>query len=162
MKQTFRRALRRIVIGFAGLILLDGTAIAAGRDEVMKTVNQWVDSLNRGDVANALAACAEETSIVDEFAPFQWHGKGTCAQWADGLAAFNRSIGLTDGVNTLRKPWRVDIEGDRAYVVVPADFRYKLNGKPGAEMGAIFTVALHKETAGWRITGWAWSRPKNS
>ncbi|EGY02407.1 hypothetical protein AZA_87941 [Nitrospirillum viridazoti Y2] len=162
MKQMLRRAGRALTIAAAGMALLTQQAVAADHDDVMKTVNQWVDSLNRGDVATAIAACAEETSIVDEFAPFQWHGKDTCAHWAAGLAAFNQSIGLTDGVNKLRKPWRVDVEADSAYVVVPADFRYKLNGKPGAELGAIFTVALRREAAGWRIAGWAWSRPKGS
>jgi hypothetical protein len=29
----------------------------------------------------------------------------------------------------------------------------------GAEIGALFTVALRKEQAGWLITGWVWSRP---
>ncbi|TWB44001.1 nuclear transport factor 2 family protein [Nitrospirillum pindoramense] len=162
MRQMLRRAGRALTVAVTGMVLLNQHAVAAERDDVMKTVNQWVDSLNQGDVATAIAACAEETSIVDEFAPFQWHGKGTCAQWAAALAAFNQSIGLTDGVNKLRKPWRVDIEAERAYVVVPADFHYKLNGKPGAEIGAIFTVALRREAAGWRISGWAWSRPKGA
>jgi hypothetical protein len=75
------------------------------------------------------------------------------------LTAFNKSIGLTDGVTTLKKPRRVDITGDRAYVVAPMDFRYKENGKPGAEIGALWTVSLQKTPEGWRITGWAWSRP---
>jgi hypothetical protein len=48
---------------------------------------------------------------------------------------------------------------DRAYVVAPADFRFKENGKDGSDLGALFTVALQKGQAGWRITGWAWSRP---
>lgn len=162
MNKTFKHAMGPLALLFGALVLPAGQAAAAEPDEVMKTVNQWVDSLNRGDTANAIAACAEETSIVDEFAPFQWQGRGTCAAWAAGLDAFNKSLGLTDGVNKLRKPLRVDVEGDHAYVVVPADFRYKLNGKPGAEIGALFTVALRKEAAGWRITGWAWSRPKDS
>jgi len=125
----------------------------------MKTVRQWVDGLNRGDTKAAIAACAEETAIVDEFPPYEWHGKGTCAKWASELAAFNKSIGLTDAVVTLKQARRVDVTGDHAYVVVPADFRFKENGKDGAEIGALFTVALHKGQAGWRIKGWAWSRP---
>ena len=72
---------------------------------------------------------------------------------------YNRSLGLTDPVVTLGKPRRVDVTGDRAYVVVPTEFNFKEHGKPGKEAGALFTVALQNSAAGWRITGWAWSRP---
>jgi len=149
----------RIVLALAITMLATGAAAASEQEAVMKTVRQWVDSLNKGDTATAIAACAPETSIVDEFPPYQWHGAGVCAQWVKELDAYNKSIGLTDGATTLKKPRRVDVTGDRAYVVAPMDFRYKEHGKDGAELGALFTVALQKGQAGWRITGWTWSRP---
>jgi ketosteroid isomerase-like protein len=156
MKQT----LLRIALAGLGVALLGPhPAAATERDEVMKTVHQWVDSLNTGDTKTAIAACAEETSIVDEFPPHEFHGAGACARWVIALDAYNQSLGLTDSMVTLKKPRRVDITADRAYVVAPTDFHFKENGKPGTELGALFTVALHKSQAGWRITGWAWSRP---
>ena len=136
-----------------------GTAGASERDDVMKTVRQWVEGLNKEDTKAAIAACAAQTSIVDEFPPHEWHGEGACARWVSELEAFNRGIGLTDGIVTLGKPRRVDITGDRAYVVAPTEFNYKEHGKPGKEAGALFTVSLQNSPAGWRITGWAWSRP---
>ena len=66
--------------------------------------------------------------------------------------------GITDGIVTLLTPRRVDVAGDSGYAVVPATYAYKLHGKPVTESGNVLTVALHKTTAGWRITGWAWSR----
>jgi ketosteroid isomerase-like protein len=135
------------------------SAAASEQEDVMKTVHQWVDSLNKGDTQAAIAACAEQTSIVDEFPPHEWHGEGTCAKWAAELEAYNRKLGLTNSIVTLHKPRRIDIARDRAYVVAPADFRFKEHGKDGSELGALFTVALQKGQAGWRITGWAWSRP---
>jgi ketosteroid isomerase-like protein len=149
----------KIVLALAVTVLTAGAAAASERDDVMKVVRQWVDSLNKGDPKTAIAACAEQTTILDEFPPHEWHGAGTCSKWVADLTAFNKSIGLTDGIVTLQKPRRVDVTADRAYVVVPTDFRYKENGKDGAELGALFTVALQKGQAGWRITGWAWSRP---
>lgn len=150
---------QKIALALAVSMPVAGTAAASEPDDVMKIVRQWVDSLNKGDVQMAIAACAPQTAIVDEFPPYEWHGEGTCAKWATELAAYNKSLGLTDGVVTLKKPRRVDITGDRAYVVAPTDFHFKENGKDGAEIGALFTVALQKGPAGWRITGWAWSRP---
>lgn len=160
MRKIYKRAAHNFLLAAAALLMSGGPAIAGEQDEVMKTVHQYVDSLNKGDLASVVASCAKESSIVDEFAPYQWYGKDSCARWLTDLAAYNKSLGLTQGFNTLRKPQRVDVSGDHAYVVVPADFRYTLNGKQGAEVGALFTLALHKEAAGWRITGWAWSRPE--
>jgi len=155
MKQTTSK----ILLALAAAMLGTGPAMAAEQDDVMKIVRQWVESLNKGDVQTAIAACAPQTAIVDEYPPYEWHGEGVCSKWATELEAYNKSIGLSDGFVTLRKAKRVDVTGDRAYVVVPADYRFKQNGKNGQEIGALFTVALQKGAAGWRITGWAWSRP---
>lgn len=155
-----KKTLLRIALAGLGVTLLTPyPAGATEQDEVMKIVHQWVDSLNKGDAKTAIAACAEQTSIVDEFPPHEWHGDGACARWVTELDAYNQKLGLTDSIVTLKKPRRVDITADRAYVVAPTDFHFKENGKPGTELGALFTVALHKGQAGWRITGWAWSRP---
>lgn len=151
--------LKIILAGLAVTLLLSRPAAATEQEEVMKTVHQWVDSLNKGDTQSAIAACAGQTSIVDEFPPHEWHGAGTCAKWVTELEAYNRKLGLTDSMVTLGKPRRIDVTADRAYVVAPTDFHFKEHGKDGAELGALFTVALQKGQAGWRITGWAWSRP---
>ena len=66
--------------------------------------------------------------------------------------------GITDGIVTLSKPRHIDVTGDRAYVVVPANYTYKKKGKLVKEIGSMFTFALQKGEAGWRITGWTWSK----
>lgn len=133
-------------------------ALASERTEVMAPVHQFVDGFNKGDAKMALAACADQASIIDEFPPHEWHGTGACATWAKDFEADARKNGVTDGVVTIGSPRRVDITGDRAYVVVPAAYAYKVRGKPVSEKGATMTVALQKAAAGWRITGWAWTK----
>jgi len=149
----------KIALSLALAALSAGPIAASEQDDVMKVVRQWVDSLNKGDMKTAVAACAQQTSIVDEFPPYAWQGEGTCSKWAVELEAYNKKIGLSDGFVTLKKVQRIDVTADRAYVVVPADYRFKEKGKDGDEIGALFTVALQKGQAGWRISGWAWSRP---
>jgi ketosteroid isomerase-like protein len=155
MKQTTLMG----AVALSVTMLAAGPAAASEQDNVMKTVRQWMDSLNKGDIKTAIAACAEETAIVDEFPPFEWHGKGTCSKWAAELEAYNKEIGITYGVTESKQPRRVDISGNHAYVVLPVDYRFTRNGKDGAQIGALFTVALSKEQGNWLITGWAWSRP---
>ena len=65
---------------------------------------------------------------------------------------------MTDGKVALGKPRHVDIAGDRAYVVVPTTYAYKLNGKPMKETGSMLTIALQKGASGWLMTGWAWTK----
>lgn len=149
------------VLAFASAILFAGTAgpaQASPQSDVVAIAHQFIDGFNKGDVKSALAACAPSTSIVDEFPPHHWVGAGACATWAAAYDADAKKNGITDGIVTLLAPWHVDVDGDTAYAVIPANYTYKQNGKPVAEMGSVLTVAFQKLAAGWRITGWAWAR----
>lgn len=135
-----------------------GPARASQENAVMATVNRFIDGFNKGDAKMELGACAGSASIIDDFPPHEWQGTTACADWASAYAADAKKTNVTDGVVTLGKPWRVDVTGNRAYVVAPATFAYKDHGKSVTETGAVFTVALQNLPSGWRITGWAWSR----
>src|SRR4029453_9202429 len=116
----------RIVIALPLAAFAAGPTAEAQTTDVMATVNQFVDSFNKGDAATAAAACADQTSILDEFPPHEWHGPGACSTWMKDYDADAKANGITDGVVTLGDPRHVDVAGDRAYVVVPADFAYKM------------------------------------
>jgi len=60
--------------------------------EVLKPAHEFMDKFNKGDTKGAGAACADAVAIVDEFAPFVWHGSGACAAWMkdyDGAVTIN-------------------------------------------------------------------------
>lgn len=129
----------------------------AQSSEVMKSINQFVDGFNKGDVKSAVAACAEQTSIIDEFPPHEWHGTNSCLNWANDYEADAKKNGITDGVVNLGKPKHLDINGENAFVVIPSNYIYKKKGKLIKQIGSAFTFALHKESSGWKITGWSWA-----
>jgi hypothetical protein len=52
------------------------TAQTSAQTAVLASINQFVDGFNKGDTKMAVAACADETSILDEFPPHEWHGGG--------------------------------------------------------------------------------------
>jgi len=120
-------------------------------------VNQFIDGFNKGDVKAALATCASPVSIVDEFPPFAWQGATACADWANDFEANAKKNEITDSVVKLGKPRHVQIAADRAYVVVPADYTYKVKGKATSQKGSIMAFALKKSSTGWLITGWSWA-----
>ncbi len=137
-----------------------GSAFADEKGDVTAAVHRYFDNLDKDEVKleTALAVCDSHVSILDEFPPHEWHGPTACADWWKALNAYNEKSGITDGDATLGTAWSVDVTGDRAYVVAPATYTYKQHGKPVKESRAVFTVALKKTPAGWRITGWAWSK----
>ena len=149
--------MRRIIIAFA-VAMAAAPAVASDATDIVAAVHQFIDGMNKGATKSALATCAAPSSIVDEFPPYAWQGATACADWANDFEAFNKKSGITDPIATLGKPKHVDITGDRAYVVVPATYTYKQNGKKVTESGAHLTAALQKGAAGWIITGWAWTR----
>ena len=149
----------KIAIAAVAGILAAGPTIASDKTDVMVPIHQFVDGFNKGDVNSALAACAEQTSIVDEFPPHEWHGAGACAKWAGDFDANAKKEGITDSIVTLGKARHIDVTGDRAYVVVSANYTFKQNGKAKKETNAVMALALQKGTAGWRITGWSWAAP---
>jgi ketosteroid isomerase-like protein len=150
--------LQRLFLGLTALVLVAGPAAASDKTDVMVPVHQFVDGLNKGDVKTAIAACAEQASIIDEFPPHEWHGAGACGKWVEDFDADAKKSSITDGVVTLGTARHVFVNGDRAYVVVPADYTYKMKGKEVKQTASTFTAALQKGSGGWRITAWAWSQ----
>jgi ketosteroid isomerase-like protein len=150
--------MHKICIALAVAVLATGATAASDKTDVTAVVHRFVDGFNKGDVNAALAACADQTSIIDEFPPYEWHGAGACATWMNDYDADAKTNGITDGVVTLGDARHVDVTGDRAYVVVPANYKFKKKGKPVEEVGSMLTIAFQKSEAGWRITGWSWAK----
>jgi ketosteroid isomerase-like protein len=150
--------MHKALVAFAVAVLAAGPTFASEKTDVMVPVHQFVDGFNKGDAKTALAACAEQTSIIDEIPPHEWHGPGACGAWANDFDTDAKKNGITDGIVTLGKPRHVDVSGDRAYVVVPASYAFKKKGKRVRETGSTLTIALQKGTAGWRMTGWTWTK----
>ena len=133
------------------------SSVADDKADVMATINQFVNGFNKGDT-KATAACAEQTSIIDEFPPHEWHGAGACLAWMKDYDTDAKKNAITDGVVTLGKPKFLDVGGIYAYVVIPSEYSFKKQGKPMKEKDSAFTFALKKGPAGWKITGWSWAK----
>ena len=150
--------MQKILILLPLAALTAGPLVASESTEVMATVQQLVDAFNKGDTKSLVAGCTDEMCIIDEFPPHEWHGPGTCLKWLGDYDADAKKNEITDGKVTIGQPRHIDVTGDRAYVVVPANYTYKQKGKPMNETGSIWTFTLQKIESGWRVTGWAWAK----
>jgi hypothetical protein len=139
-------------------VLAAGATAASEKTDVMVPVHQFLDGFNKGDTKMALAACADQTSIIDDMPPHEWHGTGACARWMSDFDTDAKKNEITDGIVTLSSLRHIDITGDRAYVVASANYTSKKKGRLIRETGSLFTIALQRVETGWRITGWAWAK----
>lgn len=146
-----------LTIAFA-FALTAVSAFASEKTAVVAAVHQYFDNLDPDKLRTSLAVCDSDVSILDEFPPNAWHGATACADWFKDWGAYNEKNGVTDPVAALGTPWSVDVSGDRAYFVSPATYTYKQHGKPVKELHSVFTVALRRTEAGWRITAWSWAK----
>jgi ketosteroid isomerase-like protein len=140
------------------IVVSPKAALATDKTDVVATVHKFFDNLDPKRLDTALAACDSPVSILDEFPPHIWHGPTACADWWQGLLAYDEKSGITDGNAKLGTPWAIEVTGDRAYFVAPAIYTFKQHGKPMEEAHAVFTAALRRTDAGWRITSWTWSK----
>jgi len=150
--------MKKLLIALALATLAAGPAVASEASAVMAAVNQFINGFNQGDTKMILASSASEMAIIDEFPPHMWQGPGALQKWMDAFDADAKLNGITDGVVTLAAPRHVDVTGDRAYAVIPADYVFKQHGKAMKETASTITLALQKGATGWKITGWAWAK----
>jgi ketosteroid isomerase-like protein len=145
-----------LIVSFAAGLLASGWCAASDQTDVMAVASQWRDAFNKRDTSAGVATCADETSIVDDIPPFEWHGAGACSRWMNDDAAFMKKNAITQPHVVFGTARHVDVAGDRAYMVAPADFTYLQQGKPVKETATV-VMTFQKGVNGWRITGWTWA-----
>src|SRR5262249_28871877 len=131
-----RNSMRKWIAVFILSLAVALPAFSTDKTDVAAVVRQFVDGFNKGDVKSALATCAEQGTIIDEFPPYTWSGAEFCSRWASAYDADAKKNGMTDAVVTMGSARHVDIDGDHAYVVAPVSFAYKQNGKAMNEAGS--------------------------
>jgi ketosteroid isomerase-like protein len=150
--------MRRVIVLAAVAILMATSAAATDQTDVVKTVRQFVDSFNKGDMNAATAACASPASIIDEFPPYAWEGASACAEWAHDFEVGAQQLGMTAGHVGMGKPLHVEVTGDRAYAIFPVTFSYKQKGKLVTEPPGKLIVVLQKSSGAWKVASWTWSK----
>jgi hypothetical protein len=153
----WEKLMRKNFLTMIASILLVSAAYAITPGDLTRPIKQFIDGFSTGDVKTAYAAYAPGTiTIIDEFAPHRWVGPNAAHEWAADYDRHAAATGVTDGSVKYDAPTRSVVDGDTAYVIIPALYSYKEHGKAMAEEGQM-TFVLHAEAAGWKIKGWTWT-----
>jgi ketosteroid isomerase-like protein len=146
-----QRILSGSPFAFAALsaALVASTAQASVETDAQAVVTEWVDAFNRGDLKAFAARCAPRAGVLDGFPPFAWT---SCADWMSAYESNSKAIKLTDGRLSIGQPVSAFADGNRVYLVYPAKFSDKEDGKPIDYVGT-WTITLEKIASRWEITG---------
>ncbi len=124
----------------------------------MKAVLQYVEAFNNGDSAAMAANCADPMQILDGMSPHVWQGSTAAEDWWKDVRAEGDHLGASGYRIALGEPRHVDVSGDAAYVVAPATMTFDLRGTQVTQADSVYTVALRKVGADWRLTAWSWAK----
>ncbi|MFY9643870.1 MAG: nuclear transport factor 2 family protein [Terriglobales bacterium] len=148
--------MRKLLGAVLANVLMATSFVLAATPDVTAPIHQFIDGFNKGDTKSAYAAYSTgDITIVDEFAPHRWIGPHAPQDWAADYDKHAQANGVSDGIVKYGAPTRTEVEGDAAYVVIPATYLYKERGQSMVEKGQM-TFVLHAEGGGWKIQGWTW------
>jgi SnoaL-like protein len=122
----------------------------------MAAVHRFVEAFNDDDVALMQAACAGETSIIDDFPPYQWTGDQATTKWYLDMAGMAGLYSMSEWSVMLDEPLHLIVSDRLAYVVVPVAARWLEDGTPADRTGYL-TAALREIAEEWRISAFAWA-----
>ena len=121
---------------------------------VVASISDFVAAVNRGDQAGALTHFTSDATITEDVAPYRWQGPDAGAGWMKAMWENSQKAGVTEVVMTVGAPTHVQVEGDRAYAVMPGALTLK--GK-GPTLHANLQAGSAAKTIGaWRIGLMSW------
>jgi len=147
--------MHKIFLALAMAVLASGPVAASEKTDVMAVMHQWVDGFNNGDMKSWVATCADQTSIIDDIPPHEWHGAGGCSKWWDDFNAFTKANEITNGKVPSASPG-TSISQRTAPISLSPPI-YLRHEREADEAERFNRDGCHaKSCIGWRMTGWAW------
>lgn len=124
--------------------------------DLTSVIRAFIDEVNRGDMAGALARLTADVCIVEDLAPFRWTGAGAGGEWLAAMGANAGNLGVTEIAMAPGEPRRVEVEGGHGYCVVPGRLTYR-GPDVALAVDGLLTFAMRLEQGAWRIAAFTWS-----
>ena len=93
--------------------------------EVTDSIADFVDAVNRGDQARAIAHFSDDVTIIEDLAPFRWDGPNAGPEWMLAMWENAQRNNVSAIMMKISPPMRIEIEGGAAYAVVPGLLTYE-------------------------------------
>lgn len=130
---------------------------SAPPSEILALAQRVIDAANANDDAEFTGLYTADAVVIDESAPFRWTGADAGMKWWQHvqrtLAAGQATLHATLSTPT---EYRLDHEGDDAYLIEPVTVSVTSGGKTRAEHGTQ-TYTFHKANGTWKISSATWT-----
>ncbi len=127
---------------------------------LLAPLKAFAAAFNAGNRSFPSQAFTEDCTTIDEFGPFEWHGKGSIRVWyrdTTGRTARGYQHFLAaHEILTLDRARMIRQRGSNAYVVLATRLQYRHNGDQHLQH-LDWTVTEVRTPSGWRIAAQAWA-----
>ena len=125
--------------------------------EILSLATRVIDAANANDAAKFSGFYTDDAVVIDESAPFRWTGADAGVKWWQHVQRTLAAGGATLHA-TIEAPteYRVDNEGDDAYLIEPLTVTVASGGPAHAEHGTQ-TYTFHKANGTWKISSATWT-----
>lgn len=125
------------------------------KSHAARVVEQFLNALDGGDVAGALAGLADDVLIVDDVAPFRRVGIATAEAWLKEVIGARKRLQMS---LSLADRTRCDVGDGRIYIVARGNLSITSAGGSAEESG-VLTFTLRDVEGSWMIDTIVWSVP---
>lgn len=130
-----------------------------GKRAVLASISSFVDAVNEGKSDLALARLTSDVTIVEDLAPFRWHGVNAGTDWLHAMGANAQRCGFMAISMQLGIATRVEVKDGNGYAVIPGLLTYETETGPLRSNGFL-TFSLKRTDDAWQINAFSWSGPE--
>lgn len=133
-------------------------AITADDDQtkIFAVLQQFWSALDERNSGAAAALTSPNFSVTDAFAPYHWSGPGAFTRWSTDLWAFCAQHNITLGETSIRPASRLELSGNRCYLVSSAIMSSERDGELLSQAG-VMVAAMTNTGDRWTISELTWA-----
>lgn len=125
-------------------------------DSLTVAVLKFVDEVNQGEAASALAWFTDDAVIVMDLPPYRLEGAGAGMQWLTMMGANAAKLGVTSVALHPADPRRVEADSTTGYIILPGTLKLDSADKHLTAQGEL-TMAARFANSAWKFCAMTWA-----
>jgi len=125
-------------------------------DDLLSAILAFIDDVNQGDAAAALACFTDDVIIVEDLAPYRISGADAGQQWLSLMGGNAQRLGATAVAMHPARPRRIEADDSTGYAIIPGELT--LDG-PNCKLRADgeITFAARNDNGQWKFCAMTWA-----
>lgn len=160
MRSSYRIAVLALAVAACAIAPASAAQQSADAQQLaalMKPITAVITAANTGNFKLLHAQYTASSTILDEFAPFEWTGANAQDRFFADFGKAVAELKMTETKLVAGPPKYSYAAGVHAYVVFPLTITAKIAGKPYSESGWL-TMTLRQSGGAWKISAQSWAK----